>query len=133
AEKPGVPITRKEGIDRYYSLVRQAGTKMPSDLMKSNWLWREYMQKAALDKHIQLRVRQQTGLQQRIEKTVAGSSSDAALDRALDWFGELRETPEMLRLRQEATRLGEESNRQFGVRSEGLFSLDHDFIGLGWL
>jgi len=132
-EKPGVPITKKEGIERYYRLVHQAGAKMPPSLMKQNWLWREYMQKAALDKYIQLCVRQQTGLQERVEKAVAGSGSDAVIDRALKWFGKLHETGDMARLREEAFRLGEESNRQFGVRSEGLFNLDHDFVGLGWL
>jgi hypothetical protein len=132
-EKPGLPITEKKGIERYYRLVRQAGEKMPPHLMENNWLWREYMQMAALDKHIQLSVRQQTKLQARIESAVAGSSSDAVIVRALKWLGELRETPEMARLHKEATRLGEESNRQFGVRSEGVFNLEHDFIGLGWL
>jgi hypothetical protein len=132
-EKPGVPITKKPGIERYYGLVRQAGAKMPAQLMKQNWLWREYMQKAALDKYIQFSVRQQAKLQERIEKAVGGSSSDAVIDRALGWLGEPHETSEMARLRNEATRLGEESNRQFGVRSEGLFGLGHDFIGLGWL
>jgi hypothetical protein len=39
----------------------------------------------------------------------------------------------MRRLREEAGRLGEESNRLFGVRSEGYYNLEHDFIGLGWL
>jgi hypothetical protein len=28
--------------------------------------------------------------------------------------------------------LGEESNTLYGVRSEGIYNLDHDFIGLGW-
>jgi hypothetical protein len=101
--------------------------------MKDNWLWREYMQKAALDKHSQLSVRQQIQLQERIKGALVNRNSDAAIDRSLAWFGELRETTEMTRLRTEATRLGEESNRQFGVRSEGIFNLDHDFIGLGWL
>jgi hypothetical protein len=133
AEKPGVPITKKEGIERYYRLVRDAGARMPALLMKNDWLWREYMQKAALDKYIQLSVRQQTELQAKIEKAIAGSNPDAAIDRALAWLGELHETLEMLRLREEATRLGEESSRLFGVRSEGIFNLDHDFIGLGWL
>lgn len=132
-EKPDVPITRKEGIERYYRTVRQAGAKMSPQQMKNNWLWREYMQKATLDKFVQLSARQQTRLQERIEKALIGSSSDAAIDRSLKWLGELRETYEMARLRKEATRLGEESNRQFGVRSEGLFNLEHDFVGLGWL
>jgi hypothetical protein len=106
---------------------------MPPLLMKDNWLWREYMQKAALDKYVQLSVRQQTRLQERIEKAVMGSNPDAAIDRALVWLAELHETAEMSRLREEATRLGEESNRLFGVCSEGILNLDHDFIGLGWL
>jgi hypothetical protein len=133
AEKPGVPTWKKEGIDRYYRLVREAGAKMPPLLMKHNWLWREYMQKAALDKYVQLSVRQQTSLQERIEKAVSGPHPDAAIDRALAWLAGLHATPEMARLRAEASRLGEESDRLFGVRSEGLFNLDHDFIGLGWL
>jgi hypothetical protein len=133
AEKPGVPITKKEGIERYYRLVREAGAQMPPVRLKKDWLWREYMQKAALDKYIQLSVRQQAELQAKIEKAIAGSNPDAAIDRALTWLGALHESLEMLRLREEATRLGEESSRLFGVRSEGIFNLDHDFIGLGWL
>lgn len=133
AEKPGVPIAEKVGIERYDRLVRQAGAKLPPARMKNNWLWREYMQKAVLDKYIQQRVRQQTRLRERIEKAVADRNSDQVINRALGWLDELRETPEMARLRREAARLGEESNLLFGVRSEGLFNLDHDFIGLGWL
>ncbi|MGH9667209.1 MAG: DUF4838 domain-containing protein, partial [Bryobacteraceae bacterium] len=134
AEKPGVPITKKTGIDRYYRLVQQAGAKMPPFLMKRNWLWREYMEKAALDKHIQLSVRQQTALRERIEKAAAGPTvSNGAIDLALSWFSGPHETPEMQKLRNEAGRLGDESNRLFGARSEGYYNLDHDFIGLGWL
>lgn len=132
-EKPDLPLAKKEGIERCYRLVRQAGDKMPAARMKENWLWREYMQKAALDQYVQLSVRQQLKLQKRIEKAVAASASDAVIDRALQWLSERRESAAMARLRKEADRLGEESNRQFGVRSEGLYNLDHDFIGLGWL
>lgn len=132
-EKPGEPISIKAGIERCYQLIRQAGGRMPARLKHENWLWREFMQKAALDRYIQLRIRQQTALQAKVEKAVATSSSDAVLERALNWLVELPETREMARLRTDATRLGEESNRQFGVRSEGLFNLEHDFIGLGWL
>lgn len=132
-EKPGVPITKKTGIERCYRLVQQAGAKMPAALQKQSWLWREYAQKATLDRHIQLSVQQQTRLQERIEQAVARSGSDATIERALSWLGELGETTEMARLRKEAECLGQESNQLFGVRSEGQFSLEHDFIGLGWL
>ncbi len=132
-ENPSEPITRKAGISRYYDLVREAGAAMSPTRRKSNWLWLEYMQKAAIDRYIQLRVIQQTALQERIERAMAVDSSSAAIDSALAWMNELPETPEMRRLREEAEQLGEESNRLFGVRSEGIFNLQHDFIGLGWL
>ncbi|NUN98503.1 MAG: hypothetical protein HUU16_20285, partial [Candidatus Omnitrophica bacterium] len=136
-EIPGQPITEKEGIDRYYRLVKQAGERMPALLLKGNWLWREYMQKAALDKCIQLKVAQQTDLEARIEKRVAegfeAGDLKAAAVEALTWFDTLAETEEMKALRGEATRLGEESNTLFGVRSEGIYNLEHDYIGLGWL
>lgn len=133
AEKPGKSITSKEGIDRYYRLVSEAGRKMPALRMKTSSLWREHMQKAMLDKHIQLNVRQQTAIQERVEKAIRAGSSDDVIKRAISWLGETRDTPEMALLRKEAGRLGEESNRLYGVRSEGYFNLDHDFIGLGWL
>jgi hypothetical protein len=57
---------------------------------------------------------------------------DAAADKALHRLAALHETNPMRALRKEAERLGEESNALYGVRSEGLFNLDHDFIGLGW-
>ncbi|MBL8234398.1 MAG: hypothetical protein JNL98_38225, partial [Bryobacterales bacterium] len=133
AEKPGVPITKKEGIDRYLRLVTDAGRLMPPLNRKSNSLWREHMQKALLDKHIQLNVAQQAALQQRVEQAVRRAGSNEVIQRAITWLGELRETPEMAALRKEAGRLGEESSQLYGVRSEGFFNLDHDFVGLGWL
>jgi len=59
------------------------------------------------------------------------------LDAALQWCSEKLtqdiESLEMKKLKAEADRLGRESDRIFGVRSEGLFNLKQDFIGLGWL
>jgi len=136
-ENPDDPLPQKEGIDRYYELVKQAGTHIPAPQRKTNWLWRMYMQKAAIDKYVQLKVRQQLALQARVEthvtRALEDGKLDAAINTALPWLGDQAETPEMERLRVEAGRLGNESNALFGVRSEGYFSLDHDFIGLGWL
>src|ERR1700722_14990711 len=39
----------------------------------------------------------------------------------------------MARLKMAADRLGRESDRLFGVRSEGFFNLKQDYVGLGWL
>jgi len=136
-ENPNAPLPSKDGIDRYYRLVKEAGERMPSGRRRDNWLWMVYMQKAALDRHIQLNVRQQMTLQERIERHIAAAMRrggvEAAIDEALGWLGQPRETGPMRLLREEAERLGEESNRLFGVRSEGIYNLDHDFVGLGWL
>ncbi|MBI4558121.1 MAG: hypothetical protein HY706_11115 [Candidatus Hydrogenedentes bacterium] len=136
-EDPKNPITEKEGIDRYYDFVKEAGRRIPPHLMERNWLWREYMQKAALDKYVKLNVGQQAALQARLEQGVAQALKRGNLERRVEamlpWFDSMEETLEMQQLREEAGRLGEESNALFGVRNEGYFNLKHDYIGLGWL
>lgn len=136
-EDPDSPIVVKQGIDDYYDAVAAAGATMPAHLMRTQWLWREYMQKGALDKYIKLNVQQQAALQARVEERIVAALRDGALDTAatecLAWFDGMMQTPEMTALRDEAGRLGEESNALFGVRSEGYFNLEHDYIGLGWL
>lgn len=138
-EKSGLPITEKKGIEDYYQWVKKAGEVMPEVYRKNNWLWRMYYQKGSVDRYVQLDVAQQINTQRRIEQWVRtnGKSSGfnggvskllARIDSVLQ-----AETPEMKRLKAEALRLGEESNRLFGTRSEGAFNLEHDYIGLGWL
>jgi len=95
------------------------------------------MQKAALDQYVQLSARRQAALQSRIETAVKNALAQGRLDEcilaALQWLDGKSESEEMRRLRLEAGRLGEESNALFGMRSEGYYNLEHDFIGLGWL
>lgn len=135
-ERIGTPLPEKPGIMAYYNLVREAGKLIPAEIMEKDWLWRMYMQKGALDRYTQLNVAGQMELRSRIEKQVGealkGNDPDPLTREALSWFG-LKETGEMARLRSEARLLGEESNRLFGERNDGLYNLDHDFIGLGWL
>jgi hypothetical protein len=135
-EEPGTPLTGKEGIDRYYDLVKDAAQNMSPEVMEYSWLWRMYMQKGALDKYIKLAVTRQTELQQRImnhtRSVMETRNGDPEIRKMLTWFDDVEETPDMILLRQEAERLGEESNAIYGVRSEGIFNLEHDYIGLGW-
>ncbi len=137
-EIPGKPLPEKEGVLEYYNLVKKAGEVMPDLLMKDNWLWRMYMQKAALDRYIQLAVSEQMKLQEKVEILVATGLDGNMADQNLLEADELlksgmKETNEMNSLKKEALLLGEESNDLFGVRNDGLYNLDHDFIGLGWL
>ncbi len=133
---PGMPITEKTGIDSCYAWTKQAGELMPDALMQNNWLWRQFMQKAALDKYVKLAVQQQIDLQAKIEQHTQSAlnniQSNTEIEKMLTWFGDMPETAEMAALRTEAGRLGEESNALFGVRNDGYFNLEHDFIGLGW-
>jgi len=130
------PLATNEGIDRYYLLVRSAGWKIPPQLMRDNHRWRLHMQKAALDKYVQLRVRRLLDQQQRamqaIEQAVATGDREAGV-KASAILDEPVETPDMAALRAEAGRLGEESNAIFGVREVGFFRLDQDLVGLGWV
>jgi hypothetical protein len=136
-EIPGTPLSRKQTVGEYYDLVKEAGTHIDPAQMESHWLWREYMQKGALDRYTQLSVQAQKALQARIEAHIAaGLKNDApgdAIPEALTWFDTLVESNAMRALREEAEKLGHESNELFGVRNDGIFNLDHDFIGLGWL
>jgi len=106
-------------------------------LMQENWLWRQHMQKASLDRYVQLDVRLQNDLQSRIEEHIAESlqSDDVntAINESLTWIAGAIESEQMRQLRLEAGRLGDESNQLFGVRNDGFFNLKHDYVGLGWL
>lgn len=135
-ELPENPLYKKDGIDNYYNWVQKAGDVMPAKVKTNNWLWRMYKQKAALDKYTQLAVRQQVELESNIRQQAAlvyiNLNNVKLLDKILTWFEKIEETPDMAKLREEAGRLGKESNKLFGVRSDGYFNLEHDFIGLGW-
>ena len=135
-ESKDTPLDKKTGIDNYYNLVKSASVEMPAELMRENWLWRMYMQKATLDKYVKLSVTQQKELQQQIEKEVSeilNGTSNVKIENLLELFDSINETKEMSNLREEAGLLGDESNKLFGVRNDGYFNLKHDFIGLGWL
>ena len=84
-----------------------------------------YMQKGALDRYTQLSVAQQMQLQTKIEKLITDAMKDGseaqAIKEALTWF-DLKETPEMSSLREESARVGEESNRIFGERNDGIIT-----------
>ncbi len=136
-EIPGEPLPEKESIRAYYDHVKAAGVKMPAHVMEGNWLWREYMQKGALDVYIQLDAQQQVKLLATIEEQVgaaleSGDHNDV-IDAVLPLIDELGETDVMTALREAALQWGEESNALYGVRNDGLFNLTHDYVGLGWL
>ena len=137
-EIPREPLMEKKGILNYYNLVKKAGVVMPEEMMKDNWLWRMYMQKGVLDRYVQLAVRQQIDRQSKVEEIVLealnNSMKKEIIQSSLDLVNlKLPESDEMKLLYKLAGELGQESNELFGVRNDGYFNLNHDFIGLGWL
>ena len=80
ADDRETPLVERDGIDRYYLLVKEAGWKMPESRRRRNWVWRTFMEKAALDKYVQLAVTQELGVQRRIEERIGrAQQADAAL------------------------------------------------------
>jgi hypothetical protein len=132
-------LSANPGIDRYYGLVKSAGWKIPSHLMKRDYRWREHMQKAALDKYLQLKLRDENERASEIAFSLSRAESAGpaacadALHAARERLAQPSETSAMSLLREEARRLGEESDSIFGVRNTGYFSLDGDLTDLGWL
>ena len=131
------PIADNAGVDAYYSMVKEAGTKIPEANMKKNYLWRQHMQRAALDKYIQSRLRNQTQRQKDVEDLINTAlrqgDTSPVIARAQAMLDADIETDEMKRLKNEAAKLGEESDAIFGVRNEGYFNLNQDFVGLAWI
>ena len=130
------PLRNNPGIGRLIELVELAGAKMPADGRAKNSLWREYLQKADLDRYIQLDVNRQNehvdAILAKLKTGFDGSDVDGVLSRLADV--ELpAPSPEMIRLKSAADRLGQESDRLAGVRSEGYFNLKQDYVGFGWL
>lgn len=131
------PILGNTGIDRQINLVREAGRAMPAHVMRKNYLWRQYLQKALLEKYIQLDVARQNAAYQNTVRTIQSGLESAALPdlvrQAQGAADDTAPTEEMIALKTEAGRLGKESDEIYGVRSEGFFNLDQDYVGLGWL
>jgi hypothetical protein len=130
------PIRNNAGIGRLVALVEAAGAAMPADVRERNYLWREYLQKAYLDRFIQLDAGRQNDHLDAILAQLQTAFDQRDVDDALSRLADLKlpaASPEMLRLRSEADRLGHESDRLFGVRNEGLFNLTQDYVGFGWL
>lgn len=121
------PLNTNPGIARYYSLVKEAGDKMPAWRMRGDYRWRLHMQKAALDQYLQYKLRHEMEHEQRVRDLMATAkpgSFDTAIQLALEVLRQPTEDSQMKILRGQAAQLGEESNRLHGDRNLGFFKLD---------
>ena len=123
-----IPLATNSGIDRYYALVNEAGRFIPDNLMEKDHLWRLHMQKAALDKYVQLKLQRELFKEERIrqllKQALESGKSEIAIDQSLSVLAEPTETPVMAVYREEAEKLGIESEKLFGIRNVGYFKLN---------
>jgi len=118
------PLDTNAGIGRYYALVKEAGDKMPAWRMKRDYRWRLHMQKAALDQYLQYKLRNEMAKEKRARDILVAAKPgqyDPAIKQALDILREPTENAEMKKMRDEAGRLGDESNELHGDRNLGYF------------
>lgn len=130
------PILGNRGIDHLIELVEQAGEAMPESLRQENYLWHLYAEKAYLDKAIQLDLRQQEAFVADIYERLRNALKSDAPSEVLDQLGHVARpshSDEIEQLKRLAARHGERAEQIYGVRSEGLFALEQDYIGFGWL
>jgi hypothetical protein len=130
------PIRGNTGISRLVELIEAAGAAIPADLRARNYLWREYLQKAYLDRYIQLDAGRQNELVDAVLSQLRTALDRGDVDHAVSRLADVKlpnPSPEMQRLKSEADRVGRESDRLFGVRNDGFFNLKQDYVGFGWL
>jgi hypothetical protein len=127
------PLDTNPGIARYYALVREAGDKMPAWRMQRDYRWRQHMQKAALDQYNQLKLRIELAKEAKLRDVLGAAApgqSEAAIRQALEVLRAPAETAEMKPYREEARRLGEETDRLHGDRNLAYFKLDRPIRSL---
>jgi hypothetical protein len=117
------PLAGNKGIQRYFDLVVEGGERMGPHFMNDNYRWLLHRQKASLDCYVQLRLQRELDQESRVRRILKpaldGGDIAAALEMAHSIATEAPETERMIELREEAGRLGDQSNELFGVRDIG--------------
>ncbi len=140
------PLATNTGIDEYYFLVKKAGWRMPQHYKDQDHRWHLHMQKAALDKYVQLKLQREKDKLDRAYAHLEQGQRDAAVDeleywvvapcvtRALEVLNEPDEDADMELLRAEAKRFGDITEERIKVRNRGYFNLDEPLVEeLSWL
>ena len=131
------PLADNEGINEYYTLVREAGWLIPEHYMEQDHRWHLHMQKAALDKYVQLRLQREQAQTDKVYKLLEKGLEDGGVGEAVaaaqDALAQPIENPEMRRLRAEAGELGDVSEERFAVRNVGYFNLDQPLMETSWI
>ncbi len=131
------PLAHNEGVNEYYMLVREAGWLIPEHYIEQDHRWHLHMQKAALDKYVQLRLLREKArsstIYRLLEDGLERGEEGEAVAAAQDALAEPIENSEMRRLLAEAGELGDVTEERFAVRNVGYFNLDRPLTEMPWL
>ena len=129
------PVLGNPGIGQAVDLLRSAGKKIPENLLRTDWRWRVFMEKALMDRYLQMELEHGAALKQAADAALADADANPkpALEKALKLLEETMETAAMKAVRSEATQRGEESNTIEGYREPACYLVDkYDFTEVSW-
>ncbi|MBU7004542.1 MAG: hypothetical protein HXS50_03175, partial [Theionarchaea archaeon] len=131
------PVLTNDGMVLAIKHLRAARDKIPDNLMKRDFRWRMMMQKALLDRYIQLRLTGGEDLKGRavVFLREAGEGRDPAenLRKALNILSEPEQTDEMIKIKNEVLAIGDESNEIIGYREPAYYVVDeYDLAEIRW-
>lgn len=131
------PVLGNPGIAKAVALLHSAGGKIPENLLAIDYRWRIILQKALMDRYIQIKLEQGFALKDAARNilTVASGSPnpERELQQAIEILGGAHVTEEMNTLITETRKLGEESNEITGYRVPAPYLVeDLDLTEIGW-
>jgi len=131
------PLKDNQDIGKAVDLLRSAGKRIPENLRRIDYRWRIIMQKALMDRYLQLEVLRGGEIKGRaskeLERALLSGNPRRGVERALSILDEPLEDAEMKALKEEALALGEESNRIIGYRVPAPFIAERlDLTEIGW-
>ncbi len=131
------PVIGNEGIAGAVELLRSARSKIPSNLLRADYRWRIIMQKALLDRYVQLWLCRGGEIKAEalpfLTKALESENPRTYVEKALEVLKSLQETQSMEAIREEVRLLGEESNRIIGYREPAYFNMkEFDVTEIGW-
>ncbi|MCA9040282.1 MAG: hypothetical protein KDA65_08055 [Planctomycetaceae bacterium] len=131
------PIEDNDGIQLFAELVKQVEANIPENLMKADWLWRQYQQRAYTDLYIQADLRAQQKLLAQILKLAEEAVLTGDVKEKLSEMNGLLIVGPRLPAGasawiEKAHQLGKESDQIYGVQIAGMYNLEQDYVGLGW-
>lgn len=130
-------LENQVGFERFLSLVRRAGEKIPSRYRRDNWRYLMFLEKGLTDLYVFHKVLAGTDRLEEVNSLLLQAEQHAEpapiLKRALQILLKEIETPAMAKLREEAKTVDDELDAAAGYRFISLLNMvEYDLVGLQW-